>query len=878
MKPLILTLENINSYREKQTVDFSAFMQGGIFGIFGNTGSGKSTILDAIMLALYGEIPRSGARAGRSFINLQADRAEVTLTFACGERTFRAERAFRVRRSGVDSTAALYELTGEGEMMRAESVSRVNAACEELLGLNADEFKKVIAIPQGEFSALLKADPKDRLNMLGDLFNLEIYGDRLLKAVNEEARELEQNVKLCQAGIDALGDVSAETGKALEEAERESREKCGELEKEIAARTEGLKKAEADRERTRRLEACEQALSEAERQREELQKASARLERLEKFRTVQPKRTEAQGAAARLKEAERALEAAREVEKKCAEAYGRLSREDPQAVEERKLNLLQRQQKLSAGGERWEKLKQARQERKKKQDEYLDLQKKLKEEEKEVVRSSGEVAEGEAELGRRTERAAALRGQWEQACRLLWAQGRAEGFGEVGQKLSADKPKAAPPVRDYIAGLEGFLAERTPVLPAEMPDENRLKAELDLAEGQKEAAAKGLETARQDLTRRQAACDRLKNSMEAVVREGKILKEQVEEWEKDFEGITDPAKELGEVERELKALTERAEKAREEEARLKGEAERAAANREALEKRKEEAGREHERARGAWQRALAASGLTEEEIPALAALSGEEADDLRAEVQKGTSDLEHLQKNLREAQRECTARVSAGAVEELSQKLKALNRTWEEEKEKRVRAGEQLGRFRENLARAREKEGEKKKLLERLKLVQTLQELVKGRKLLEFAAEEYFVSVSAAATERLRDLTGGRYELHYRDRKFAIADNFAGGAEREVNTLSGGETFLVSLCLAVSLSEAIVSAGAKNLDFFFLDVGFGTLDEELFDSVMEALEQLQKTHFTIGVISHVPALRQRLSRQLIVEPADGERGSRVRAI
>ena len=128
MKPLILTLENINSYREKQTVDFSAFMQGGIFGIFGNTGSGKSTILDAIMLALYGEIPRSGARAGRSFINLQADRAEVTLTFACGERTFRAERTFRVRKSGVDASAVLYELTKEGEMMRAESVSRVNAA------------------------------------------------------------------------------------------------------------------------------------------------------------------------------------------------------------------------------------------------------------------------------------------------------------------------------------------------------------------------------------------------------------------------------------------------------------------------------------------------------------------------------------------------------------------------------------------------------------------------------------------------------------------------------------------------------------------------------------------------------------------------------
>lgn len=876
MKPLTLTLENINSYRQKQTVDFSAFMQGGIFGIFGNTGSGKSTILDAMMLALYGEIPRSGARAGRSFINQQADRAEVSLTFACGNQTFRVERSFKVRKSGVDSAAVLLELTPEGELMRAESVNRVNDACEKLLGLNANEFKKVIAIPQGEFAALLKADPKDRLNMLGDLFNLEIYGEKLYQAVSEEARDLESRVGICQAALEALGEVSKERGKELEHQEKLIREKCKELEAEVAASSETLRQAERNRLLTQRLEQCEAAVAEAETKAAELQKAKERLEKLERFRTIEPQFREQERTIGRLKEVAKELEEAERAERECLAEFERLPERDPKADEAQKLELMQRQTKLEEGDKRWNKLQEARKERKKKQDLYKEIQNDLKREGKEVDKLTAQIAAGEADLAKRTARAGELRSQWEQASRLLWSQGRAAGFHEVGEKLTEDKPRVLAPVQDYMGELETFMAGRMPVLPEQAPDENRLKLELEMAERQKETSAKALEQLRQQLTERQAKCEILNSRKEDVIEAGSELKERIGELEKEFEGVTDLGKELQAVRKALQELNARMEGRQGEENRLQQEKTKATARREMLEKQYKEAEERADSAGSEWKLALKKAELTFAEVEEFSSLQEGEKSRLRDEVQKGTSDLEHLRKSLSAAQKECGTRVSPDQIGTLQKTLEEKTGQWEESKADQVRQEEQSRLFRKNREIFEQKEKEKKGLESRLKLVQTLQELVKGRKLLEFAAEEYFISISEAATERLRELTGGRYELKYRDRKFFIADNFAGGAERDVNTLSGGETFLVSLCLAVSLSEAIVSAGAKRLDFFFLDEGFGTLDEDLFDSVMDALEKLQKTHFTIGIISHVPALRQRLSNQLIVEPADEQNGSRIR--
>ena len=133
------------------------------------------------------------------------------------------------------------------------------------------------------------------------------------------------------------------------------------------------------------------------------------------------------------------------------------------------------------------------------------------------------------------------------------------------------------------------------------------------------------------------------------------------------------------------------------------------------------------------------------------------------------------------------------------------------------------------------------------------------------------------ASERLKQLTRNRYALELSaDGRFVMRDDFNGGVRRPATTLSGGETFLTSLSLALALSTQIQLQGQYPLEFFFLDEGFGTLDPELLDVVMNTLEKLHMENMTIGVISHVPELRQRLQRRLVVQPAEpAGRGTRV---
>ena len=94
MKPLYLKIAGLNSFREEQAIDFSSLCEGGIFGIFGPTGSGKSTILDGITLALYGKVER--AKGGtQGIINQNEDKAYVYFAFSLGNRKFKAERTYK---------------------------------------------------------------------------------------------------------------------------------------------------------------------------------------------------------------------------------------------------------------------------------------------------------------------------------------------------------------------------------------------------------------------------------------------------------------------------------------------------------------------------------------------------------------------------------------------------------------------------------------------------------------------------------------------------------------------------------------------------------------------------------------------------------------
>ncbi|MCL6477322.1 MAG: hypothetical protein K6T65_02790, partial [Peptococcaceae bacterium] len=153
--------------------------------------------------------------------------------------------------------------------------------------------------------------------------------------------------------------------------------------------------------------------------------------------------------------------------------------------------------------------------------------------------------------------------------------------------------------------------------------------------------------------------------------------------------------------------------------------------------------------------------------------------------------------------------------------------------------------------------------------LEILKDLLRGNAFVDFLAEEQLIRVANDASVRLGQLTKHRYALEVdSEGGFVIRDEANGGVKRPVSTLSGGETFITSLALALALSAQIQLKGRYPLEFFFLDEGFGTLDPDLLEVVVSTLERLRLEYLNIGVISHVPELKNRLPRRLIVHPAE----------
>lgn len=166
----------------------------------------------------------------------------------------------------------------------------------------------------------------------------------------------------------------------------------------------------------------------------------------------------------------------------------------------------------------------------------------------------------------------------------------------------------------------------------------------------------------------------------------------------------------------------------------------------------------------------------------------------------------------------------------------------------------------------------------KLGMLKELRSVVGARKFVEFMATKQLEYVTIEATQRLADITNGAYCLEVNEEgAFRIRDNKNGGVLRNVKTLSGGETFVVSLSLALALSAQIQLKGVAPLELFFLDEGFGTLDDDLLEIVMDSLEKIHHDRLKVGIISHVEQLKQRIPVKLMVTPAKaGEGGSKTR--
>ena len=214
MRPLKLSFESFNSYANKTSIDFEDFSSNGIFLITGPTGSGKTTIFDAIKYALYGEASGEDRKniSNFNFSDFANPGAQSTVTFEFLHRgvKYRIERisSYQVSKKNKTpetdkktpdkkTTVNFYQMIDGEEKLLASNTKKVNEEVQNLLGIDKNQFSQIVMIAQGDFSKILTANGSDREKLLRNIFNTEIYQqlqERLKTNTSQLEKEHEKNL------------------------------------------------------------------------------------------------------------------------------------------------------------------------------------------------------------------------------------------------------------------------------------------------------------------------------------------------------------------------------------------------------------------------------------------------------------------------------------------------------------------------------------------------------------------------------------------------------------------------------------------------------------------------------------------------------------
>ena len=884
MKPKYLEFCGINSFSRKAEINFEQLLSSGIFGIFGDTGSGKTTILDSMIFALYGRIDRLKVGSGSEIINYNCDKAYVRFDFetetAQGRKVYRVER--EIKRKNSAQSLTLSELSGEQIKPVSEGVKNTNAKIQEIIGLSFDDFKKCIALPQGEFAQFVKSDRSDRLQLISRLFGLEKYGDQLSAKLREKRAEARSALDTKEGELLAYSELDSASIKAIQ-AEITSLK-----EQKIALDAEYLK-FNADFERLKSDYLRGKTLQEYKAKQERLSAMSGEMEELRRLLRLAPSAEEICTLAKR--ERSRGEMIAVQIEKQRAELQKKACAEEEivRAEKERdESNFAAQAEELSAKLSALEYIKKdaeilrgktAERERLKKDYQSAQAKRELAERELAKVMQHIETATkrleeiGDADLSvflAQNFDSALLASEYSELHNYFTGKreelhGRFSPEGELFGWVDSEFAERAKYYSELSANKK---SDDVAVLFDKFRLRQREQGELNAALNKLAA-----EKARFESSVRECV-----NQTEQITERGRVLKEEIGQTQERIRAALgeDAIADLTESERKFRARRDDI-----------------AARQQVLEKRIADA---RERIRqseiSAGRAESAAAQLKSESETDAARLkrllaetefsSAAEAEDVFQKL----SDKAAAQKKVKEYD---DALVSLRANTELLLREGEIRSVSEEEYEKgnadisaltakKQSVAESLAvcerRLSDALLRMEQKKAlERERDLRRAEYdrIAKLNELVKGNKFMEFVASEYLSDISAAATTTLLRLTGGRYFIRY-EQGFYVGDNLCGGELRSVNTLSGGETFLVSLSLALALSSAIYAKSLKPIEFFFLDEGFGTLDEKLIDTVMDSLEKLKNSRFSIGLISHVEELKHRIGTKVIVTGA-AESGS-----
>ncbi len=784
MRPERLELEGFTAFREPTTVDFT---DADLFAFWGPTGAGKSSLIDAIIFALYGSVPRyANKNLVAPVISQQATEARVHLTFAVGPQRYVVARVVRATASGGATTKeARFERHGADGTVEvlAGDADGVTAGVEQLLGLSYEHFTTCVVLPQGQFARFLHAKPSERQELLVRLLGLGVYG-RMARLAGERQAASRGRREAIEA---SLADIAVAAG--LDEGRRDD----------LATRVGGLDELlgaiDATREELDRLEDTEAAA--LVRQKEAMGAVTA----LGRVRAPDG----LGGLADLVAEARRALTGA-EVALAVAEA-GAEAAEAAAAA-------LPGIDAIDADRARW-----------RQRDELV-----------------GRLATGSAKVAEQAATADAL----------LDAQAQAEAVAQAAQDHLEHARTA-----DLAAALtEGLTAgDPCPVcgnpLDGEHIDDDEAagtlaeaRAVVELATARVRAAREAATAAQRDQARFETLLAERSEQLAAV--EAVVLgRPTPAELEVAAKAAAAAADATAAARRSLVAARRAVTGARDAVAALDAR-ERAAWT--ALDDTRDKLGRYGPPRAGRrdlgqdWQALMAWAATRRDE-------ASDEADAARAEVEGArsavvtlTADYEARALALgaatgRNPVRDRVVSAREAAAADLSRLVAELERRLRLTEEHTAAAGDEA-------------------------VARDLALHLRADRFQRWLLGEAFERLVAGATGLLHELSGGAYSLRLDERRdFSVVDHRNADTVRGVRTLSGGETFLASLALALALADQVVdlaAGGSARLESLFLDEGFGTLDPETLDVVAAAIEELGSRGRMVGLVSHVRDLAERL--------------------
>ena len=796
MRPLHLTLEGFRSHERRTEISFESRT---LIAIVGPTGAGKSSVLDGISYALFAMTPRV-QRATRSLICSRSETAHVQLRFEVDAARYEVTRS--IRRSG-QAVNVLRDLASDEQISGEAAVTQ---RVQELLGLDFKGFSSAVLLAQNQFSALLEAKPKERVQILKGVFRFDQL-DALHAAAKRRAGEFELEVR----GVEgALGEIPEDIEAQLKQARADM--------KTCSTRWTALDKAvPKERLLVERAAALTTERSRLEGELADLQAAVAELPGNDDFDDLAEKTAAIDKP---LKAARAALEGAEKERAAAINSFNRLERE--------------------LGSQRA--LVEARHD----------------------ARRYDECGSGLT--SRRAELAEAAAAEKSAGAEFLHLE---ETKGAAAERRRVTKEELRELERAHSAhALRAGLKKGEPCPVCErklttVPKAGRLTA-LTAAEDAAADAERALEEAEQAA----ASAGNVFVEAQAQVRS---LAARVAEEEQELAAIRARLEalvgarddSLAEIERRLARLDEateieqdalkKQEEARNEVARLQDEATAVEAA-----------------VRGIAADLIAVAGRVRLDPPDVDAPLVElrkasdvirsELDERAAAVGRTLSEIASKHADALEEVASLRASLDLDADEPITEALA-------EAAERKVLAQGRVAELEAKEARRKELAGSLTQLRRRRDVYKLIEDDLRDQNFVKHLLEEKRQLLSDLGSQRLREMTG-RYRFDDQG-EFNVVDELDGDKERAVDTLSGGETFLASLALALGLADAVARHGGR-LQSFFLDEGFGSLDPESLDLAITGIEQIVSPERLIGLVSHVPALADRVEDKIVLDKdADG---------